>query len=132
MKYNADQITVNKIPELKQLPNGKWEQTWDIVLKNPISKTIDLKKISNQLSQEKFNFNVQLRIEEKKYLTVYVNFYRDTEPYHHDHSVLLVDKMLNNIEDFLGDIDTIQGQKIEERWNIYRRTKQKSIKIKNK
>ncbi|MGK7877244.1 MAG: hypothetical protein AB4426_29295 [Xenococcaceae cyanobacterium] len=123
MKYSADDIIINKNPELQQLSNGKWKQVWDIVLKKTISETINLKDISKKLSHEDFDFDVQVQITKGKYLKVCVTLSRDTNPYHHDHSIFAIYRMFENLEQLLGSIDTIQGQKTEDRWSPYRKTK---------
>lgn len=123
MKYSADDIIVNKQAELKQISDDKWEQVWDIVLKKPISETVKIEDVSQKLSYETFDFNVQIEIKEGKYLTVDIKFSRDTNPYHHDYSVIGMYKMFEDIEQLLGPIDTIQGEKKEERWSPHRKNK---------
>ena len=121
MKYSAENIILNKHPELRQLPNGKWKEIWDIILKTPISRKIDLKDISKKLSSEDifdkdYECDIQIDIKEEKYLKLCVTLFRDSNPYHHDYSIFAIYKMFEKIEELLGDIDTIQGQKIEDRW----------------
>lgn len=119
MKYSADNIIVNEHPELKKLPNGKWEQVWDIVLNQPISEKINLKDISQKLSNEDFEFDVHIQVTKGQYLKVCVTCIRDANPYHHDYSLFAVYKMFENIDRLLGSIDTIQGQK-KDRWRPFR------------
>jgi len=121
MKYSADDIVVNKWAELKQIPDEKWKQIWDILLKKTIAETTNLKDISKKLSHE--DFDVTLKIKEGKHLTVFVTLNRDTNPYSHDRSLFTIYKMFENIERLLGTIDTIQGQKREDRWSPYRLSK---------
>ncbi len=60
MKYSVDMIIVNKWAEFQQMPNEKWKQTWEIVLKNSIAETIDVEDISKELSQEDFNVHIKV------------------------------------------------------------------------
>lgn len=123
MKYNADDITVDKWAELKPISDDRWEQVWDIVLKKPITETINLEDISQELSHEEIELDVRIKVREGKYLTVYVTFSRVPNPYYHDNRVFAIYKMFEDIEQLLGPIDTIQGEKKEERWSPYRRIK---------
>lgn len=121
MKYNSKSIIINAHPELKLLPHGKWEQTWDIVLEKPITKKIKLQELSQELSSEDifdkdYECDVQLEITEGKYIKVCVTLFRDDNPYHHDYSILAIYNMFNKMEKILGDFDTIQGQKMADRW----------------
>lgn len=119
MKYSADDIVVNKWAELKQISDGKWKQIWDIVLKEPIVETTNLKDISKELSHE--DFDVLLKIKRGKYLTVFVTLSNmDTNPYSHDYTLFAIHKMFEDIERLLGSIDTIQGEKMEDRWSPYK------------
>lgn len=121
MKYSADDIVVNKWAESKQAPDGKCKQIWDIVLKEPIVETTNIKDISQELSHE--DFDVLLNIKQGKLLTVFVTFYMDTNPYIHDPIIFTIFKMFEDIERLLGKIDTIQGQKMEDRWSPYKLSK---------
>jgi hypothetical protein len=129
MKYSTENIIINKNPELQQLSDGKWQQIWGIVLKKPISKTINLTNISQNLSNKDFDLNVQIQVTKGKYLKVYTTFDRDTNPYHHDHSLFAAYKMFEDIEQLLGAIDTIEGQKMENRWSPYRNRKKTENKL---
>lgn len=119
MKYSADMIIVNKFPKLKELPNGKKEEIWEIVLKTTISEETNLQDISQKLSHE--DFQVAVEVEQGKYLNVCVTTIRDPNPYGHDHTLFDIYRMFENIEQLLGKIDTIQGQKIEDRWSPFRK-----------
>lgn len=119
MKYSIHDIKVNKSPNLKELANQKREQTWDIVLKKAIPKKIKLEDISQKLSQK--DFDVKVEVKKEKYLTVCVTTLRNLNPYGHDYSVFEIYKMFDKIEQLLGSIDTIQGQKIEDRWSPFKK-----------
>jgi hypothetical protein len=120
MNYSDSDIIVNEWAELKQTSDGKWKQIWDILLKEPIVEATNLKDISKELSHE--DFDVLLNIKQGKYLTVFVTLSnRDTNLYSHDYTVLTTHKMFEDIERLLGTIDTIQGQKMEDRWSPYKR-----------
>ena len=41
--YSADNIKVNKRPEIKHISDDIWNQVWDIVLKKSISETTNQK-----------------------------------------------------------------------------------------
>ena len=115
-KYSGEHIIVDPHPELKELPNGKWEQVWDVVFKAPISQTINLKELSQQLSGEDifdkdYECELQLELTEGKYIKACVTLFRDTHPYHHDYSLMAICNMFERMEKILGKIDTIQGQK---------------------
>ena len=118
MKYSADDIIVNKWAELKQTLDGKWNSIWDIVLKKSIAETSNLEDISIKLSHE--GFDVRVKVREGKHLTVSVT----TERSERDDDILFATfKMFEDIERLLGTIDTIQGQKMEDRWSPYRLSK---------
>ncbi|MEH2207496.1 MAG: hypothetical protein V7K53_26080 [Nostoc sp.] len=121
MKYSADDIVVDKWAESKQTPDGKCKQIWDIILKKPIVGTTNIKNISQEISHE--DFDVLLNIKQGKHLTVFVSFYMDTNLYSHDPIVFSIFKMFEDIERLLGKIDTIQGQKREDRWSPYKLSK---------
>ncbi|MEH2023343.1 hypothetical protein [Nostoc sp.] len=121
MKYSADDIVVNKWAESKQTPDGKCKHIWDILLKEMILETINIKDIYKDLSHE--SFDVLLKIKQGKHLTVFVTFNMDTNPYIHDPIIFTIFKMFEDIERLLGKIDSIQGQKIEDRWSPYKLSK---------
>ncbi|MDZ7960961.1 MAG: hypothetical protein RMY34_24290 [Aulosira sp. DedQUE10] len=121
MKYSADDIVVNKWAESKQTPDGKCQQIWDILLKESIAEMTNLKDISQQLSHE--DFEVWVKVKEGKYLTVFVTFNRDPNPYSHDPILFTIYKMFEDIERLLGNIDTIQGEKKKDRWSPYKPSK---------
>ena len=121
MDYSAVNIRISKNPELKLLPNGKWEEIWDIVLKTPITKKIDLRELSHELSGEDifdkdYDCELQIDLTEGKYFKICVTLFRDDHPYHHDYSIIAIHKMFNKIEKMFGEIDTIQDQKVEDRF----------------
>jgi hypothetical protein len=112
---------MSKHPELKLLPNGKWEQIWDIVLKTPITKEIDLQELSQELSSadvfdKDYDCDLQIELTQGKCFEICVTLFRDDHPYHHDYSIIAIYKMFNKMEKMLGEIDTIQGQKVEDRF----------------
>ena len=119
MEYSAESIILNKYPKLEQISDEKWKQVWNILLQEPISKVINLSDISQHLSHG--NFNVQIKFIKEKYLKIYTTFNRDVNPYHHDHTIFSIYRMFEEIENLLGNIDTIQGHKIEDRWSPYRK-----------
>ena len=121
MSYSAEHIKVNKNPELKHISHDVWNQVWDIILQQPISQTVNLKDIAQELSYENFDFDVRIEVKDGKHLTVDVKFSRDPNPYIHDYSVIGMYKMFEDIEQLLGAIDTIQGEKIEDRWSPFRK-----------
>jgi hypothetical protein len=118
MKYTADMITVNKWAEHQQMPDGKWNQTWDIILKNPIAETSDIEKVSKKISHE--DFDVQIKVSEGKRLTVSTKY-----PERDDPSLFSTFRLFENIDLLLGEIDTIQGQKMEDRFSPYRLSEKK-------
>jgi hypothetical protein len=118
MKYNASDIIVNKRPESKQAPDGRWHRVWDIVLKKTINKTNNLEDISRQLSHK--DFDVHIQVAGGKYLTVSVI---NEKSYWDDEFLFSTYRMFEDIERLLGAIDTIQGQKNEERWSPYKKDK---------
>ena len=116
MKYNADDIIVNKRAESKQTSDGKWHRIWDIVLKKTIPETNNLEDISRELSHD--NFNVHIRVTAGKHLTVSVT---NEKSYWDDEFLFSTYRMFEDIERLLGTIDTIQGQKNEDRWSPYKK-----------
>lgn len=116
MKYNADDIIVNKRAESKQTSDGKWHRIWDIVLKKIIPETNNLEDISRELSHD--NFNVHIRVTAGKHLTVSVT---NEKSYWDDEFLFSTYRMFEDIERLLGTIDTIQGQKNEDRWSPYKK-----------
>jgi hypothetical protein len=116
MKYNADDIIVNKRAESKQTSDGKWHRIWDIVLKKTIPETNNLEDISRELSHD--NFNVHIRVTAGKHLTVSVT---NEKSYWDDEFLFSTYTMFEDIERLLGTIDTIQGQKNEDRWSPYKK-----------
>jgi hypothetical protein len=121
MNYSDYEIKVNKVPRIKELNNGKKEVIWEIILKEEISEKINLEDISQKLSHE--DFDVKVKAEQGKYLAVCVTTIRDPNPYAHDYSMFDINRMFEEIEQLLGSIDTIQGQKVEDRWNPYKKSK---------
>jgi hypothetical protein len=121
MKYSVDMIKVDKFPKVKKLPNGKKEQNWEIVLKQTLTKQVNLQDISQKLSHK--DFQVTINAKEGKYLNVCVITVIDPNPYSHDYTIFDIYKMFDDIEELLGSIDTIQGQKREERWEYLRKQK---------
>lgn len=118
MKYSANDIIVNKRAESKQLSNGKWHRVWDIVLKQALTKINNLEEISRQLSHH--NFDVDIKVAEGINLTVSVI---NDKSYWDDEFLFSTYTMFEDIERLLGSIDTIQGQKNEDRWSPYKKNK---------
>lgn len=118
MKYSNYKIRVNKRAESEQTSDGKWNRIWDIVLKKPIAETSNLEDISIKLSHQ--DFDVQVKVREGKHLTVCVT---NEKSYWDDEFLFATFKMFEDIERLLGTIDTIQGQKMEDRWSPYRLSK---------
>ncbi|BDA74896.1 hypothetical protein RIVM261_085030 [Rivularia sp. IAM M-261] len=118
MKYNADDIIVNKRAESKQTSDGKLHRIWDIVLKKIIPETNNLEDISRELSHD--NFNVHIRVTAGKHLTVSVT---NEKSYWDDEFLFSTYRMFEDIERLLGTIDTIQGQKNEDRWSPYKKNR---------
>lgn len=122
-KYNADDIIINAHPKIIRLPNGKRTETWEVVFKQTIDRKIDLIEISKQLSHE--GFGVQIILKTKKHLSINLITLENPNPYGHDYTAIAVDRMMEDIEKLFGSIDTIQGQKMEERWSSFRKNRKK-------
>lgn len=118
MKYSADDIIVNKRAESKQVSNGKWHRFWDIVLKQALTEINNLEEICRQLSHQ--NFDVDVKVAEGRNLTVSVI---NDKSYWDDEFLFSTYTMFEDIERLLGSIDTIQGQKNEDRWSPYKKKK---------
>ncbi|VEP18182.1 conserved hypothetical protein [Hyella patelloides LEGE 07179] len=121
MKYSADDIIFHKNPEIKEMPDGSCQEIWDVIFKKSISENSDLQSIAELSSREDFKIKIELK--EGKYLTVTTNWIRNPNPYCHQYSAIYTDKMFENIEKKLSAIDTIQGQKMEDRFTLYKRNK---------
>ena len=123
-KYNADDIIINAHPKIIRLPNGKRTETWEVVLKQAIDREIDLTKVSEQLSYE--GFEVQIILKTNKHLNINLITLENPNPYGHDYTAIGVDRMMEDIEQIFGSIDTIQGQKMEERWSLFRNSRKRN------
>lgn len=119
MKYSADDIKVDNFPKIKEFSNGEREQIWNIVLRKPISQKTDLQFVSEKLSHEDFVVNL---VGKGNCLTVCLKTIRDPNPYIHDPNLFSIYKLFDDIEKLLGDIDTIEDQKSEDRWSPYKKT----------
>ena len=120
-KYNADDIIINAHPEIIRLPNGKSIETWEVILKQAIDREIDLIKVSEQLSYE--GFEVQIILKTIKHLSIKLITLENPNLYGHDYIAIAVDRMMEDIEQLFGSINTIQGQKIEDRWSPFRKNR---------
>ena len=70
-------------------------------------------------------------MENGKHLKLLLITVRDPNPYYHDsYNVILIHKMLEEIEYLLGEIDTVEGQKMENRFSLYRKNHRKDSKKK--
>jgi hypothetical protein len=115
MEYNIDNVFFNKSGIIFSISEDKCKQIWNITFRKPINNKVNLQDLSLLLSDE--NFGVCLTLKTKMYLLVSTIFEKDENPYGHDRSVGRSFKLFKELENNLGQIDTIEGQKIEERWS---------------
>ncbi len=113
-KYSADDIVINKWARLEQTSNGRWKRIWKIEFEKAIDYEIKLNNISQELSEE--DFEIQIEKISNKILNVSVS----TKRHGADEQVrFLTYKLFENLEKRIATIRTIEDQNMKERWSPY-------------
>jgi hypothetical protein len=105
MKYSADNIVIHNWAKLTQTTDGKWTRTWNIVLKEKLSDSLNLGSISQTLSHEDFQVNVEIASENSLEVCVITQRWG-----WEDNLYFSTYKMFEELNSIVGDILTIQGQ----------------------
>jgi hypothetical protein len=103
-QYDADKIVIHNWPEAIQLSDGKWARNWDITFKQSW-KTSKISEVSDELSYQGFSVRISF-IQEKKYSFQIITDDWSWEDYLYFNTY----KMFEEINDLIGEIETIQGQ----------------------
>lgn len=113
-KYSADEIIVNKWARLVQTLDGKWRRVWKIEFQQKITPKIDLENISQELSEE--DFEIQIKKISNNIITVDIC----TKRHGADEQVrFLTYKLFEKLENKITSINSIENQKMKERWSPY-------------
>ncbi len=112
MSWGPKAIVVHNWPKLEETSNGRWRRRWDIVLKSPVSQPLVISELEQELSTHENQ--VRIHIEEGE-CNVMIEVI--TERWGWDDDLYFYSyRLLKRINEALGTILTIQGQK-RDVWN---------------
>ncbi|ETW97166.1 MAG: hypothetical protein ETSY2_45080 [Candidatus Entotheonella gemina] len=111
MSWEPKAIVVHNWPKLEETLDGRWRRRWNIVLQAPVSKSLVISKLEQELSTHENQVSIQIRGDCKVMMEVITERWGwDDDLYFYSYG------LFKRVDEALGTILTIQGQK-RDLWN---------------
>lgn len=105
MKWDAKSIIVHNWPKLYKNSEGHWERTWEIVLQEPVSELSSVRTLESDLKNHEKWISVKVSGDTLHVTVTTVRWGWDDDLYGYSYEIL------KSINDSIGEIKIIQGQK---------------------
>ena len=113
MYYSSDGLKITKMPMAEEISEYKSIRIWNIVFKKELDLNIKFDEIGCKLSQD--DLQVNLKKQSPNNLTMSIIYEPEGNIYAHDPIVIKSLHLIEDLEEIFGEIDTVEGQKMEER-----------------
>lgn len=111
MSWEPKAIVVHSWPKLEETFDGRWRRRWNIILRAPVSKSLVISKLEQELSTHENQVIIKIGEKGKVMMEVITERWGwDDDLYFYSYG------LLKRVDESLGTILTIQGQK-RDLWN---------------